>query len=324
MSNKYFKEIKKYLKKNKKLLFSRLLLTIVSILILSLPSFYNQFPFVFSDTGAYIKSGFENYPLTDRPITYGLFIRISSLNISLWLTLFTQVFFVFFVLRVLYLTFKKRLNFVGEKEFIFSITFLTIFSSLGLTSNTLMPDIFSSTLLISIFLIYLKKNNSLIKLFLCFIVYISILMHLSNGIAAISSFIIYLLILKFLFQEPIITKNNLLIILILFISMPSLLLINNLKSATNNIYSSKYAFVLGRLINDGIYEMYLDEKCPNVPYNICAIKSYPTNINEYLWEKNELITNLGTIKDIDGKQEKIVKNIITEPKLYFPIIYKSI
>jgi len=57
---------------------------------LMLPAFYNGYPLVYSDTGTYIASGFEGKVPNSRPITYGLFIRHSSLTASLWLSAFAQ------------------------------------------------------------------------------------------------------------------------------------------------------------------------------------------------------------------------------------------
>ena len=58
---------------------------------LMLDSFYNGFPIVYSDTSTYLASGFELETPFDRPITYGLFLRIASLNgLSMWLVIFFQ------------------------------------------------------------------------------------------------------------------------------------------------------------------------------------------------------------------------------------------
>ena len=56
-----------------------LLFRLLSAFILIIPAFYNGFPLVYSDTGAYISSGMELIFPIDRPITYGLFMRLCSL-----------------------------------------------------------------------------------------------------------------------------------------------------------------------------------------------------------------------------------------------------
>ena len=51
---------------------------------------YNGFPLVTSDSGTYINSAINYTVPADRPIVYGLFIRVTSLNFSLWLVIFFQ------------------------------------------------------------------------------------------------------------------------------------------------------------------------------------------------------------------------------------------
>ncbi|HQP01967.1 MAG TPA: hypothetical protein PK337_06695, partial [Bacteroidia bacterium] len=52
---------------------------------------YNGFPIVYSDTSTYIASGLELETPFDRPITYGLFLRLFSFNgLSLWFVIFFQ------------------------------------------------------------------------------------------------------------------------------------------------------------------------------------------------------------------------------------------
>ena len=53
--------------------------------IILIPALINGFPFVYSDTGTYIKSAFEGYIPFDRPYWYGAFIRATSGGgLTLW------------------------------------------------------------------------------------------------------------------------------------------------------------------------------------------------------------------------------------------------
>jgi hypothetical protein len=59
---------------------------------LMLDAIYNGYPLVYSDTSTYLASGFELQTPVDRPITYGLFIRLTSLNgFSLWIPFFSVI-----------------------------------------------------------------------------------------------------------------------------------------------------------------------------------------------------------------------------------------
>ncbi|MFK8101257.1 MAG: hypothetical protein AB8G15_01985, partial [Saprospiraceae bacterium] len=66
-------------------LLPKLLTILLGTIILLFVAFYNGYPLVYSDTGTYIQSGFELFVPVDRPLTYGLFLRYTSLGISPWL-----------------------------------------------------------------------------------------------------------------------------------------------------------------------------------------------------------------------------------------------
>ena len=53
-------------------------------LIIVYPAFMNMYPLVYSDTGTYILSSRELVAPVDRPLMYGLLIRLFSWQVSLW------------------------------------------------------------------------------------------------------------------------------------------------------------------------------------------------------------------------------------------------
>src|ERR1044071_8868647 len=63
----------------------------LAALVLMCAAFYNGFPLVYADTGTYIHSGFTLETPWDRPLLYGLFVRVFSLNgFSLWSVILAQ------------------------------------------------------------------------------------------------------------------------------------------------------------------------------------------------------------------------------------------
>src|ERR1035438_4255445 len=74
---------------------------------------YNGFPILYNDTSTYLNSGFELITPADRPITYGIFIRLASLNgFSLW----TVIFFQSFILSFLIFLLIKQI--LGDKNYL--------------------------------------------------------------------------------------------------------------------------------------------------------------------------------------------------------------
>src|SRR5438105_15945017 len=52
----------------------------VGTLILLAPALYDHFPLIYADLGTYIRSGFMTETPVDRPITYGILLRLFSFN----------------------------------------------------------------------------------------------------------------------------------------------------------------------------------------------------------------------------------------------------
>src|ERR1700722_3349962 len=116
---------------------------IFSSLLLLIPAFYNGYPLVNPDTATYLASGFKPETPFDRPITYGLLIRLFSLNgLSLWLLVFAQAYIVSWLL------FKVFRNLAGDGPYILkvllTIFILSVFSSLSWIVSQVQPDVFTS------------------------------------------------------------------------------------------------------------------------------------------------------------------------------------
>jgi hypothetical protein len=120
-----------------------------------IPVFFNGYPFVFSDTGTYISSGFEDTITENYPITYRLFVKHISLANSLWLVVLAQAIIVniliWYFIKLITGAANKALNFI----YLSGILFLTAITSMPWFSGLIMPDIFTpiSFLLLAILLL---------------------------------------------------------------------------------------------------------------------------------------------------------------------------
>jgi len=59
-------------------------------LLLLWPALYNGWPFVFTDTGAFMFAALERWPQWDKPIAYALFLHALSWRVSYWGAAFAQ------------------------------------------------------------------------------------------------------------------------------------------------------------------------------------------------------------------------------------------
>ena len=108
----------------------RTLLYPVCIALLVWPALYNGLPILYSDTATYVASGMKLETPMDRPISYGIFIWITSLGgTTLWTTILCQAALVLAVLRRLFVLMDPRFR---TRPILFAacIAGLSIFTSL--------------------------------------------------------------------------------------------------------------------------------------------------------------------------------------------------
>lgn len=274
-------------------------------------AFYNGYPIVYSDTSTYLSSGFEFETPFDRPITYGLFIYLTSFaGSTLWLTVLIQSAIISYILFLLFKYFTKTKTPVLHS--LLAIIFLCLLSSLPWISGMLLADIFTPTTIFSLLiLIFVKTLNKFEKIFLYSIFFLSNAMHMSHLL--INLFLIvtilvssYIKFLKIYFAQT--SKKQL--YLLLFITLSAFLIMSSAMS------KSKHIFYMGRMVENGILKKYLDEICATKNYQICAYKdSLPPNADRFLWDfENSPVYKLGGWKTTKKEFNEIINETFSQPK----------
>ena len=292
---------------------------VLGAFILCLPAFYNGYPITHSDSGTYIRSGYNGIVPIDRPISYGIFIKYTSFYYSLWLTIFFQGLLLstslFILIKEL---FKNKLNL--NYYFIIVLLFLSIFTGIGWYVSQIMADIFTPILLISFICILIIEKLDTIKLiFLSFIYILASCCHLSNGLIAASA-IVLLLMIKILF----IKKSSILhfkrLMLLLFLSFSSYLTVIAINySHDNGISYSKgsHVFLMAHVLTSGTMTDFLKENCDKVEYKNCKICNYKdsleTNLEYFLWDANGTLNKTGGWENTSDEYNFLLKKILTNP-----------
>jgi len=314
-----------------KLLFP--LYLILSSFIILWPAIYNGYPLFYGDSALYIAASniFGNLSKTNElphtsGIGYALFIRIVTWRSTLYLVVFAQA----LILNILiYYTLKVLLP--ATKIFQFHlpiITLLSFFSSMSWTVNQLMPDIFTSYLVLSVFLFYSwNKKSRGMYIFLSTIIIISILAHLTN--ITISAMIIGLLFISFLFMRIykkdliIVVRRTLIIIGLLFISLLILVGLNIKYYNYTGLSQTSNIFFIARLMDAGFMPEFLNEKCPEKSYDMCRYKSNLSNSYEdFLWSPESEFNKTGgwNLKAHD-EYKMIIHDVLTTPKYLIKFLY---
>jgi len=272
-------------------------------------SFYNGFPIFYSDSNTYMLSGLELFFPADRPITYGLFIRIFSFNAtSLWTVIFFQSLILSFLI---FLTVKLLL---GEKRFVLYsliiILFLSFCTGLSWMSSQIMADIFTSITLLSLFLIVFGDTKKTTKILLYFIFCISVSMHLSHVVLFSCLIVIILFLRNWIIPPPGRKRTivNLFVLLVLVLSAEF-----PMRPALDK---SKYVFFMGAMVEQGIAKQYLDEYCGTDHYMLCPYKdSLPSTCIDFVWSAKSPFYKIGGwSSEVRDEFSDITYATLTKPK----------
>lgn len=296
-------------------IYKNFLFYFTSSIILMLPAFFNGYPLVYADTGTYISSGMELSIPFDRPIYYGLFIRLISFKYTLWTVILFQGLIVAFLAFRLYQIISQN----GSKiNFILILFIMSWLSGMGWYTSQIMPDIFTFVTVASIILLTFPNKNSILeKVILSFLLFLSIGVHFSNIIIAVGTIVLeaitYMIInakfkvnLKIKFILPII---------IIPLSVIVISITNKIIGNTYKINQGSHVFLMGRILDTGVLESFLQEKCPENDYILCSYKdSLPENSRKFIWGGDSPLYKLGGWAKTEEPFNKIIFDILKSPK----------
>jgi len=299
--------------------YKALFFSIIGALILLGFAFYNGYPIVYSDTSTYIDSGFSLQPPADRPITYGIFIRIMSLNgTSLWSVVFFQSLIISFLIL---LTIKDFTQFKKPNVyFLFVVAFLSTLTVIPFISGQIITDIFLAIGILCILHLTLntklKKFNSIL-LFIIF--FIANAMHMSHLMIHFL-LLICILSIKRIFLKDTVTLKFINIWVLFVLTFLGIFLMGS------SLAKSKHVFFMGRMAENGILKEFLNDNCESNRYKLCeCIDSIPTNTTDFLWDKNSpLNTKYDKWGDTQAEFGEIIRLTIFKPKYLAHHIFEAI
>lgn len=287
---------------------------ILSSLVLCAAAFYNKFPLVYSDTSTYLASGFELQTPADRPITYGLFLRFSSLNgFSLWLSIFIQSFFLAYFIHHFFFLIGLIKPYIG----FLSVIFCVFSSGVSWFSSELIADIFTPILALCSICFLLDKNSSRkMTVFYLLVIFASSAMHMSHFIM-IFLFCGFLFLLRFykLFR--------------IYLPVGRLVLLLTASALSFIVFASSYSkyrhvFFMAKLDESGLLKKILDDNCAAHDFKLCAYKdSLPATANDFMWDENSPLKREGGNKAVRDEYRKIISVALHEPRYLKEIIASS-
>lgn len=256
-------------------------LIVIAALLLILPGVLNGFPFVLDDTMDYVVLR----PRIYRSTFYTLFVLSSDFGgLSIWLPLFVQG---LIVSHLVWLWVRTLEPAEPERAFVLVMLPLVGLSSLPFVTSYLMPDIFTSVMILSLALLAFARESlsRLERLYLTALATLAVSVHLSHvtiglGVVAAIALVSWAdgnSIRDIVVRTARTTIPIVLAALALFAHNITVYGIPALSPAGS-------VFLMGSLIGQGPARDYLAEACPDAGYRICAeVGKLPDNSNAFLW-----------------------------------------
>jgi hypothetical protein len=305
-----------------------LMAILFSAALLCVFAFYNGYPLTFSnDTGIYLNSAFTGEIADSRPITYGLFIGLMSLHITLWTVVIVQALIVALIVYYIFRYMSRSEGYVYH--YIAFVALVSLMMGAGFEVSRLMPDVFTPVTILGTALIVwcpsLKLRDMIV---ISVITVLSILIHNSHFFICV--ILLCGLLGGYLFRQiRLLYKSVQLrftrIILVFGLAISSNLISAGIHYHYGGVFKSSFGgsvFLMANLIEMGVIDPYLKENCGKKNYKLCAYKdSIPNN---FLWADNTPLDKTGGWKANEGEYMQMERDLFTSPGYLSKIVYKSV
>lgn len=280
---------------------------------------YNGFPLVASDTGAYINNGYILHLPEDRTLTYSLFLRISSLSLSLWFPLLVQG-------GIIALLIHQLCKFIWQDQFTLNrflllSTTLIAFTNVSWYASQLMPDIFTAIMLLLLLLLYSKETRYQWLYWVGLVV--CALMHNSNLLILLCTASALIIVSYIYLKNKVKTSWK-----ALGVAIFSMVLLASLHAVSGNGFTlskGSHVFMIAKLAENGVLKKYLDDNCQNSTYQLCAYKDkLPPYAWDFVWNADQPTHQMGGWEGTKSEYKAILGDLARSPKYYLLLLYKSI
>ena len=291
---------------------------------LLMPAFYSGYPIVYFDTASYVYTAASLHVPVDRPVTYGLFIKIASLfGLSLWGVIWAQTFIVVYFLRNICRKLLK--NYYSNSIFCCIILALTVFTSASWYCAQIMADIFTPILVLSVIDFYLTPDLHKKQKFISFFM-IAFFMEMHNShLLTVLLFCVLARFYALVTQNKWFIKKTMFLFGITLFSFVSISFFNLWEGNSFRPSAGSHVFFMARMAENGVLDKFLQEYCPVEHYNLC---NYQGRTGDqaigFIWSGDGPLAQSGGWDKVQKEYNTIIFRSLTRPKYLALQIYKSI
>lgn len=248
------------------------------------PALYNGWPFVFTDTGAFMFAALERWPQWDKPIAYALFLHATSWRVSYWGTAVVQS----LVVSHLAWLMLRVLAEVTPLRHLLLVAGLALLSSAPWFTTHLMPDVLAPIMVLAVVLLGLAPPGALgggERAWLAFLAALGAAGHLSH-LGVLLGLLICLVPVRALCGMPLWPRAGALPLGVAAAGAIAFLVGSNALMWGKPVISPfGSVFPLARQLANGPAVDYLRAHCPG--YVICAhLDRVGTDSDRILWDRD--------------------------------------
>lgn len=299
---------------------------LITGLLLIWPAWYNRYPLVYFDSGAYMEMAVNMEPSFHRAFGYPLLLKYTGFLISNWPIVILQG------LVLTWLLYKLVTRFIGPIRnypvHFTAIVLLSFFTAMPWYAAQLMPDIWTLIMTLAASLLIFEEPANKLKLSIYgLLAFAGALTHLSH-VPLLFLILIFLVVLKWMGYYKVelrFSRLTLLSIVVVF-SAFTYASFNAFHGLGFRLSLASNVFITANLGEMGILKMYLDEKCPKEGLGLCDLKEdLPKETYGYLWDPNGPVQqHPGGWAGINEEYNVVVNDFLTEPRYLKWLLFAAV
>jgi len=283
---------------------------------------YNEFPLLTGDSAVYISSGFVGKALSERPVFYGLFIRLSSLGISLWGVVFFQS---LILSDLLIRQMRKWANGISNLHILGILCLTAVFTDVVWESGKIMADVFMVFIILAVMeWLFSKEASPGRKIYLFILILFSSITHNSHAMVLLLAAILMMVAAFILSKRQYLSRITALLLIAAL--APILIGLSNMVSGNGfTLGKATSVFLVGKMCENGMLHTFLEKHCDEGKYKLCGYKdSLPQAAWQFVWHPESPVMKMGGWEASDQEFRQILRQSFREPEFLWMHIWKSV
>jgi hypothetical protein len=280
---------------------------VVAALLLLWPALFNGYPLVFSDTGTYLSQAIHHYLGWDRPVFYSLFLLPLHMRLTTWPVICVQALLTAHLLHLVRRVLRPELSVWWVVPL---AGLLAVASPLPFVAAELMPDLFTSILVLTITLLIIAPDRltRAEQFWPTGLGAFTITAHLSGLPLAAGLLAVLLPIRRWIGACVALNAACLArVVAAPVLAAIAMVAVNLAGHHAASVAPFGNIFVLTRVLYDGPGMDALARECPRSGWRLCDyLGQFPDDADNFLWQPDSPLYRAGGAKLVSAEANAII------------------